>query len=176
MARLVLPASPKVYPPAPSDFQISQFHTPEIQTLRGNFNSHIPTVWSLNALPNHHTFHCPARGQIRESQMLLQFEFLRAHQQAAVRANHSCECWLVGRRAVMFIARNHYRYARIHTRSAPSWARSYISWEILSITHSGWVPAYRNETRAKTIPSSGMPLRPDSSYGWTCMGGMVSSD
>jgi len=61
-------------------FQISKFNTPEIHPTRNDFYTHIPPVWSLDSLPYNHGFDSAPRGQIREPQTLLQFEFPRAYE------------------------------------------------------------------------------------------------
>jgi len=112
-----------------------------------DFDAHVPSIIPLQPFPNDYGLNRPSCGQIREPQTLLQFEFLRAHKQTAVRAHYSSETWFRVERPGVSTPFDCHRDPRIHTRSAPSGARSYISRKIFSVTHRGWVPAGQNETR-----------------------------
>src|SRR5271155_5150944 len=127
---LLLTAKRTLLPQGPSIVRVSKLHTPEVLIGRNELDPHVPTVRPLHSFPDDVSIHGTARGQVRHTQSLLQFDFLWRDQQAAVGVHYPGNRWFLNCRPIRSIQQYRHRHARVHTRTAPFLARFDISWQV----------------------------------------------
>ncbi len=119
----------------PLTVQVSKLHTPEILVGRNELYPHIPTVRPPHSLPHDVPIHRAARGHVRHTQSLLQFNFLWGYQQAAVGIHDPGNCRLLTERPAMPVQLYGHWHARIHPRTAPLLAHSYVFRQVYAKWH-----------------------------------------
>src|SRR5271156_892518 len=132
---LLLAAMRTLLPQGPLIVRVSKLHTPEVLIGRNELDPHVPPVRASHSLPDDVSVHSTARGQVRHTQSLLQFNFLWRYQQAAVGVHYPGNRWFLNRGPPGPIQLYLPRPARVHSRTATFLAHPDISWQVLGKRH-----------------------------------------
>lgn len=110
---------------------VLKINAPKIRGGGNQLDPQVPAVGPLRSLPDDHGVRGTARGQIRQAKLLLQVNFRRAYQEAAVGIHNARIGGFEMHRTRPAIPFDAHGYARIHAGAAPPRPGTNVFWQVL---------------------------------------------